>query len=240
MKLIFLKKGVLITLVALVLAGVAFGICAGALASASSKGDRVIVIDAGHGGLDAGVLGTETNVKESEVNLAIAKLLKGYFSEAGFEVVMTRKDSGGLYGSTVRGFKMRDMKKRREIIEESGADMVISIHQNVCPLKSKRGGQIYYDKSSESGKALAESIKKALDELSDGEKLQNGEKSSKSGRTNAVLTGDYFMLKCTESPSVIVECGFLSNPDDEKLLCSEEFRRQLAYSIFKGAVSYFG
>ena len=112
MKLIFLKKSVLITLVALILSGVAFGICAGALASASSPKERIIVIDAGHGGLDAGVLGVNTKIKESQINLDIARYLKSYFSEAGFGVVMTRKDSGGLYGSTVRGFKMRDMKKQ--------------------------------------------------------------------------------------------------------------------------------
>ncbi len=234
MKFIVFKKSTIVVLIAIILSGVALGLCAGALVSADSSagtasaGERVIVIDAGHGGIDAGVTGVNTHVKESDINLAIAKQLKGYFSEAGFKAVLTRSSNGGLYGMPTSGFKQRDMKKRKQIISDSGADMVISVHQNSCPLESRRGGQTFYDKNSESGKLLAQAIQKSLNEMPECVK-----------RSEA-LAGDYFMLKCTESPSVIVECGFLTNGEDEKLLSTAEYQRNIAYAIFKGAVSFFG
>ena len=124
----------------IVLCGAAIGVCAGIYAQSASaeNGSPTIVIDAGHGGIDAGVYGVNTDVKESDINLAIAKELRGCFVNAGFNCVMTRSTQAGLYGSTSKGFKMRDMQKRKEIIEECNADMVISIHQNTCPLPSRR------------------------------------------------------------------------------------------------------
>lgn len=232
MKLIVFKKSTIIIIIAILLSGAALGLCAGALATsgadAATPGERVIVIDAGHGGIDAGVLGVNTRVKESDINLAIAKLLKGYFSEAGFTAVMTRSTNGGLYGMPTNGFKTRDMQKRKQIIKDCNADMVISVHQNSYPLKSRRGGQTFYDKNSQTGKLLAESIQKSLNEMEECVRKSNA------------LTGDYFMLKCTESPSVIVECGFLTNGEDEKLLITPEYQKKIAYAIFKGAVSFYG
>ncbi len=197
------------------------------VSSVASVGVKVIVIDAGHGGIDAGVRGITTEAKESDINLAIAKKLKGYFQEAGFKAVMTRKTNAGLYGTSGKGFKMRDMKKRKQIIADNNADMVISIHQNFCPIPSKRGGTVFFDKTSESGKALADSIQSVLNGLNEDIKK------------NEALAGDYYMLKCTENPSVIVECGFLSNTEDEKLLNDAEYQKQIAYAIFKGAVAYY-
>lgn len=230
MKFIVFKKGILIAAAAVIGMGAAIGICCGAAASAvssSSVNEKVIVIDAGHGGVDAGVLGVNTKTKESDINIAIAKQLKGYFVNAGFAVVMTRKTNAGLYGAPTKGFKMRDMKKRKQIIEDIGADMVISVHQNFCPIPSRRGGTVFFDKSSECGKSLADFIQKSLNELNE------------SVKPNEALAGDYYMLKCTQSPSVIVECGFLSNAEDEKLLTSSERQKEIAYAIFKGAVSYY-
>lgn len=228
MKLFVAKRSVIFILAGIILAAVIIGVCAGvAAASAGDDGERVIVIDAGHGGIDAGVSGVGTGAKESEINLAISKYLRGYFADAGFKTVMTRKTQGGLYGLSSKGFKMRDMKKRKEIIEESDADMVISVHQNFCPIPSRRGGTVFFDKDSGCGRALAESIQKSINEMPECVKQ------------NAPLVGDYYMLKCTQSPSVIVECGFLSNVEDEKLLVSESYQKSIAYAIFKGAVSYY-
>ena len=228
MKFIFVKKGVFIALGIIIAIGATIGICCGMGASSvASVGVKVIVIDAGHGGIDAGVRGITTEAKESDINLAIAKKLKGYFQEAGFKAVMTRKTNAGLYGTSGKGFKMRDMKKRKQIIADNDADMVISIHQNFCPIPSKRGGTVFFDKTSESGKALADSIQSVLNGLNEDIKK------------NEALAGDYYMLKCTENPSVIVECGFLSNTEDEKLLNDAEYQKQIAYAIFKGAVAYY-
>ncbi|MCD7729746.1 MAG: N-acetylmuramoyl-L-alanine amidase, partial [Clostridia bacterium] len=105
------------------------GVCS-TVAAAESANSPTIVIDAGHGGMDAGIYGVTTKNKESDINLAIAIYLKGYFADAGFNAVMTRKTQAGLYGLPVKGFKKRDMQKRKEIIENCNADMVISIHQN--------------------------------------------------------------------------------------------------------------
>lgn len=227
MKLFICKKSLFVILAALIAVGAIVGICAGVASAYSHGGDTTIVIDAGHGGIDAGVLGISTDTKESEINLKISKYLRGYLSDAGFNVVMTRTTQGGLYGVSTKGFKMRDMKKRKEIIEKCGADMVISVHQNFCPIPSRRGGQVFYDGGSDSGKRLADSIQNSL----------NGMKECV--KTNTPLVGDYYMLKCTQSPSVIVECGFLSNTADEALLVSEEYQKSVAYAIFKGAVSYY-
>lgn len=228
MKLIFFKKSIIILACIIVAVGVVIGVCCGvAASSASATVEKVIVIDAGHGGVDAGVYGVETGVRESDINLAIAKRLKGYFSDAGFKVVMTRKDNGGLYGLPTKGFKMRDMKKRKQIIEDCKADMVISVHQNSCPIPSRRGGTVFFDKSSKSGKALADAIQAELNSLEECVKK------------NDALAGDYYMLKCTDNPSVIVECGFLTNAEDDRLLNTEEYRDKVAYAIFTGAISSF-
>ncbi len=211
----------------IVICGVAAGICAGIYASDADASDMpTIVIDAGHGGVDAGVYGVNTKIKESDINLAIAKELKGRFANAGFECVMTRSTAAGLYGNTSKGFKMRDMQKRRQIIEDCAADMVISVHQNTCPLPSRRGSHVFYDAESDGSKQLAEHIQNSLNGLSGGVE------------SNTSLTGDYYMLKCTTAPSVIVECGFLSNAEDEKLLSDGGYRAEIANAIFKGAIMF--
>lgn len=226
-----LRKKTIVCILGIILCGVFIGACigvsAGAVQAKTNSDLPVIVIDAGHGGIDAGVYGVNTSIKESDINLEIARKLKGYFSNAGFECVMTRSTQAGLYGTTAKGFKMRDMQKRKEIIEECGADMVISIHQNTCPLSSKRGAHVFYDEGSESSKTLAALIQKQMNLLEGGVP------------SNSSLVGDYYMLKCTSAPSVIVECGFLSNAEDEALLITDEYQSLAAYAIFKGAVSYF-
>ena len=225
----FLRHRVIFGITALILSvAVTFGICFFALAKTAAQALRLtVVIDAGHGGVDAGVKGITTSTKESEINLAIARYLRGYFANAGFNAVMTRTTQGGLYGTSTKGFKMRDMKKRKEIIEKNNADMVISVHQNFCPIPSKRGGTVFFDKTSDCGKALADSIQSSLNSM------------SASVKKNEARAGDYYMLKCTQNPSVIVECGFLSNAADEALLITPEYQKSIAYAIFKGAVSYY-
>lgn len=224
------KKSLLIAISCIIIAGIMLGVSVGFSASAVLKNNSAlptVVIDAGHGGIDAGVYGVNTNRKESDINLAISKYLKGYFTNAGFNCVLTRPTQAGLYGTTAKGFKMRDMQKRKSVIVDNNADMVISVHQNSCPLPSRRGAQVFYDTNSECGLALATDIQNALNKMEECVK------------TSSPLVGDYYILKCTTSASVIVECGFLTNADDEKLLISEEYQKAIAYAIFKGAVTYF-
>ncbi|MBE7088927.1 MAG: hypothetical protein E7370_05395 [Clostridiales bacterium] len=227
-KLLFIKKSAIIIFALIIILGATCGIFAQASAlNFTYSSPATIVIDAGHGGIDPGVLGAITKVKESDINLEIAKYLKEYFSEAGFKVVLTRNSQAGLYGTLAKGFKQRDMKRRKQIILDSKADMVISIHQNFCPSNLRRGAQVFFDKNSESGKSLAIKVQNSLNALKN------------SVRQYEPLVGDFYILKCSTAPSILVECGFLSNKEDETLLCDSAYKKELAYAIFKGAILYF-
>ena len=187
-----------------------------------------IVIDAGHGGIDGGVVGRATGVKESDLNLAIAYRLNDVLTDMGFEVILTRKTQAGLYDTTARGFKKRDMQRRKEIIQKANPALVISIHQNYYPSHSSRGAQVFYSTEKDNAKAFALAMQSALNEVYADEGVKARKASS----------GDYFILKCEDCPSVIAECGFLSNAKDEALLRSEVFQRKLAEAIAAGVIGY--
>lgn len=118
------------------------------------------------------------------------------------------------------------MQKRKEIIEGAQPNAVISVHQNnFLSDRSRRGGQVFFKPNDAAGEALAAGIQTRLNGLS--------------GQELSPLRGDYFMLNCTEYPSVIVECGFLSNAEDEKLLLTEEYRKEVALAVFRGTLAFF-
>ncbi len=105
-----------------------------------------IVLDAGHGGVDNGVIGKVTGVKESDLNLKITRLIEEQLKNRGVKVELTRKDYGGLYGTLAEGFKRRDMEKRRDIIRSVNPDLVISIHMNKFPMSYRSGPQAFFQK----------------------------------------------------------------------------------------------
>ncbi len=186
--------------------------------------DYTVVIDAGHGGIDAGVT-SNNGTKESELNLSYAKTLGQYFADGGFNVKYTRTDDGGLYGLPTKGFKMRDMQARRDIIAKSGADIVISVHMNKYPYDSSRKGpQVFFQSNDEQGKALANSVQLALNDMT--------------GNSHEALAGDFYICRTSEMPAVIVECGFLSNAEEEQLLLSDEYRDKLSMTIYRGVMLY--
>ncbi|MBQ9790454.1 MAG: N-acetylmuramoyl-L-alanine amidase [Clostridia bacterium] len=186
-----------------------------------------VVIDAGHGGLDPGSIGYKTKVRESDVNLAISKKLETELKKAGISVVMTRTTEEGLYGLSTNNYKKRDMAKRREIIENARPNMVISVHMNSYVKHNLRGAQAFYDKNSEISRKLALAVQDQF--------ASNLEESDK-----GVSIGDYFMLKCTQAPSIITECGFLSNEEDEKLLLSDAYQNKIVSCIVAGVLSFLG
>ena len=196
--------------------------------SAFSDAKMCVVLDAGHGGIDGGVVGVKTGIKESDLNLSITFCLKDILEDMGFEVVLTRKTAAGLYGAPTKGFKKRDMQKRKEIIEETKPDFVISLHQNFFPSKSSRGGQVFYNKHDKHSDALAKTIQAQVNTLY----AEEGVKARKAS------SGEYFMLACTTYPAVIVECGFLSSPLDDELLSSHEWQEKLSHAISAGVVEY--
>ena len=186
-----------------------------------------IVLDAGHGGRDAGCSGLDTDVKESDINLAIVKKLKSFLENMGINVELTRHDQNGLYASNVENYKLSDMSKRMDIIEKASPEMVISIHQNSYSDRAQRGAQAFYQEGDESGKVFAEAIQSEL--IS---QLENAREEAN--------FGDYYILDECKSNCVIVECGYLTNPDEEKLLSSDEYQDKVAYAIMCGVVRYFG
>ena len=211
----------------------AFALCVDALQTSQPVAafDEVgmrIVLDAGHGGIDGGVTGRGTGVKESDVNLAITLKLKTKLEEMGFDVVLTRKTDAGLYDTTAKGFKRRDMEKRKSIIQNAAPTLVLSIHQNYYSSATSRGAQIFYDASSEKSYRLASVLQEKL----------NGMYALEGVKERKEMTGEYFILRCADCPSVILECGFLSNAKDEKLLTSESWQGRLAETIAAGVMQY--
>lgn len=188
--------------------------------SAASNG-MTVVIDAGHGGRDGGVSGKTTRVTESEINLAVAKSLKHFLREAGYNVVMTRENMDGLYGSVTSNYKRADMQKRKQIINDAAPNLVVSIHQNFYPRSEPRGAQVFYAPSSEDGKTAAEQMKGVL-------------KGALPSSDRQIKGGDYYILQCTEYLSILVECGFLSNAEDEALLVTAAYQEKVAFAIAAG------
>lgn len=207
----------------------AAGLCVRALTqptAVASVPSMRIVLDAGHGGIDGGVVGVKTGKKESDVNLAVVFALKDRLTDAGFSVTLTRATEGGLYGDTSSGFKRRDMEKRKQIAESVSPYCVISVHQNYYPSSSSRGAQVFYTKDREESEQLAQAIQTELNALY--------AKQGVKGRKHKYA--DYFMLRLAP-PSVLVECGFLSNPKDDELLSDPTFCARIADGITTGVLS---
>jgi N-acetylmuramoyl-L-alanine amidase len=196
--------------------------------SVFSKAEMRIVLDAGHGGIDGGVSGKKTKVKESDLNLSISHLLAERLRDMGFEITLTRKTEAGLYDVATKGFKKRDMQRRKEIIESVKPTMVVSIHQNYYPSSMTRGAQVFYRRDGENSKFLAACIQERLNEAYSKHRVK--------GRS--IAWGEYYMLECTSYPSVIVECGFLSNEKDEALLMTRAWQGKIADSIVGGVLTY--
>lgn len=183
---------------------------------------RCIVIDAGHGGFDPGKVASD-GVTEKTINLAIANKLSGFLEQGGAVIRTTRVEDSSLSES-----KRQDLKNRAEIANNSKADLFISIHQNSFPKNTAKGAQVFYYKGSEEGKKLASLIQSRLKEVVD---IDN--------ERIAKANDNYYVLKQIKIPSVIVECGFLSNSVEHDKLMSEEYQEKLAWAIYMGILDYF-
>lgn len=188
--------------------------------------DRVVVIDAGHGGADPGKVG-ESGVLEKDINLSVAGKLRDRLEQNGFRVVMTRENDDGLYSENAQNKKREDMEARVRIISEASPDFVVSIHQNSFPDASCKGAQLFYYKDSEESKMLAEAMQKKFPEV-----LQDG--NTRQAKANS----DYYLLRKTACPVVIAECGFLSNAAEEALLMDEAYQEKVAEALYFGILQY--
>ena len=186
----------------------------------------VVVIDAGHGGVDPGKVGVAGTL-EKDINLAVAQKLKELLLADRIRVVMTRESDEGLYSEQSSNKKREDMAGRVRIIEEANPDLVISIHQNSYPDESCKGAQMFYYKNSETGKTLAQMLQTSFLEV-----LQDENRRQEKANT------DYYLLRKTSCPVVIAECGFLSSSAEEALLKTEEYQKKLAEALHLGIMRY--
>lgn len=189
----------------------------------------VVVIDPGHGGRDPGASG-DTGINEEEVNLQIALKLRRLIEQGGGTAIMIREDDSGLYTEGGNGRETRkseDLKNRHALINSCGADILISIHLNSFPEKQYYGAQTFYLRNDEKSRKLAEGIQNELI------KVLNRGNDRKSKSTDSV-----YILKNNNMPGALIECGFLSNPEEERLLGNEHYQEKVAWSIFVGIVKY--
>ena len=197
----------------------------GQIAATAMKNKTVIVIDVGHGGSDPGKVSAD-GIKEKDVNLQIAQYLKDYLIAQDYTVYLTRDTDKGLYDENVSNKKVSDLNNRIRFFKEKNAAYVVSIHQNSYPDAAPHGAQTFYYAGSKEGESFAASIQNALLTIDDSNTRK--EKASSS----------YYLLKHTDVPSVIVECGFLSNPDETARLTDSNYQKRLAFAISQGICNY--
>lgn len=183
---------------------------------------KVVLLDAGHGGWDPGKVG-QGDVLEKDINLQISAKLQRYLEQSGAFVITTRVDDSSL-GSNKRS----DLLGRKEIAVLGKADLFISIHQNSYPGDSIKGAQVFYNSKSEKSKLLAQCIQTEIKSF-----LQISNHRVPKSDAN------YYLLKQSEIPAVIVECGFLSNHEELQSLSNEEYQEKMAWAIFSGIVAYY-
>ena len=189
--------------------------------------NRCIVIDCGHGGIDSGKVGIN-GAMEKEINLAIGKKLQKILEDKGAVAVMTRESDVGLYDENESNKKQQDMKRRVQIMNDSKADIAISIHQNSYTQEYVNGPQVFYYETSAEAKELAECIQQCLNT-----RLQVERPRLIKGNTT------YYVLCKTRIPTVIVECGFLSNGEEAGKLVDSVYQQQTAEAILEGIIKYF-
>ncbi len=195
-------------------------------AQAADSSKPCIVLDAGHGGADPGKVGCN-DVLEKDLNLTIVYKLKTLFENKGFRVVLTRTDDNVLADDNSKNVKVEDLKNRVALITETMPVMTICIHQNSFPDASVSGPQVFFYDQSAQGKVIAETIQNSLNTILEPPKPR----VSKSNN-------DYYILKKTPTPTVIVECGFLTNEEEAAKLVDEAYQEKLARAIFQGACEY--
>jgi len=182
---------------------------------------KIIVVDAGHGGWDPGMVSGK--VHEKDINLEIAKKLQVFLEQGGATVIVTRLEDEALANR-----KVGDMQARRLIANTSKADIFVSIHQNSYKSANVKGFQVFYFNESDNSKKLAVCIQDRMKEF-----VNPGNKHSSRANKN------YYVLKETVMPAVLVECGFLTNSGERGMLGTGEYQEKIAWGIYLGIVDYF-
>lgn len=204
-----------------------------ALSIFNSINNNIVVIDPGHGGIDGGA-GSRNDILEKDINLQIGAKLKKELMVEGFEVIMTREEDISLENfSNIKASRYRrDLDARKSIINNNKPLAFVSIHCNASKKTTARGIKIYYYPESIEGEKLAESISQSIDE-----NFYKSYMKEESLRTE-ILTEDFFILRETDYPGVLVEVGFLTNPEENRLLRDDDYQWQIARAIKKGILRY--
>ena len=189
----------------------------------SQAAGKVIVVDAGHGGADPGMVGIG-DLEEKGINLAIAQELKELLEKDGYQVVMTREEDKGLYQEGSSNKKAQDMQNRCALIAEEKPAVSVSIHQNSLPSsKQTHGAQVFYGKKEGSAE-VANAVQLAL----------NQTVNAGNEKTEKAIDASIFLMKNVTAPAILIECGFLSNENETALLKSGEYQQRLAVVIASG------
>lgn len=192
--------------------------------------NKTVGIDSGHGGIDPGAIGI-SGVKEDEINLKIGMKLKRYIEQNGGKVVMTRDTKDGLYtkkSKSLKEMKTEDLHNRKKIIENGNCDLFVTIHLNSFKESKYYGAQTFYKPNDEASTLLATYIQDELRDVLD-----------KNNHRLPQERDDVFLINEINLPSVLIECGFLSNPNEEKLLNTEKYQEKIAWAIYIGIMKYF-
>ncbi len=199
-----------------------------AVADAETK-ITTVILDAGHGGEDCGAVG-ENGVYEKDINLAIATCMKEMLEEKGYTVVMTRTEDKMLYSEAenVKGMrKLSDLKNRCKIAEGHEDAVFVSIHVNSFGAPQYSGLQVYYSDGSAESKSLADTIQGHVRNTVQ----PNNNRTIKNGK-------DLYVLDKCPVTAVLVECGFLTNPEEAAKLSEKEYQKELSFSVVCGIIEY--
>lgn len=185
-----------------------------------------IIIDAGHGGEDGGAIGYD-GIIEKDINLAISQFLRDICVINGYDVIMTRNSDISIYdegNNTLRKKKISDMKNRLKMTQDNPDAIFVSVHQNIFAKSKYNGAQIFYSPNNPKSKELGLAIQQSFQNLLQPE---NDRAQTKAGK-------ELYLLYKSQIPSVMVECGFISNPDEAKMLSTPEYQKKVALTIFDG------
>ncbi|KAB3528896.1 N-acetylmuramoyl-L-alanine amidase CwlD [Alkaliphilus serpentinus] len=190
---------------------------------------RVVVIDPGHGGIDPGAVGGN-GILEKNINLSIALYLREYLEKRGSVVIMTRDEDIGLYSQsgTIRNKKNEDLRNRKTIVKNSKGDLFVSIHLNSFGQSRYYGAQTFYPADNPPGKELAKIMQEELVNTLD-----------KNNQRVPLSNSSIYLIKGLEIPTVLVECGFLSNPNEKLKLNNSEYQKKVAWAIYIAIQRYF-
>ena len=199
--------------------------------SSTPISNRTVILDAGHGIPDGGATNSNGEILEATLNLQLALKLQNLLESSNCNVILTRSDENGIFeadSNSIKEKKISDMKNRAKIANSSNAEIFVSIHMNKLNETKYSGWQTFYKNKDDKSKKLAQSIQSSLNSFM---------KKENSRQIKSI--SNIYLSKHVQIPFVVVECGFLSNPDEAILLSKEEYQDNLAWSIYIGIMDYF-